>query len=673
MATESWVLDGVSLTSGNFSMLELVADPPKSRADWLAAADSENGALMREPFYENRVITMKLRVTQQASMDVALDQVAAIRDKFRNASRLPDGIALVWTPANSSRSRTFDVLSGEITEMPIAVSGQGVSWLLGQRPVFTIEMTCKPYWRGTETLTSTTSSSTPFVTLEIASVGGDAPALGRLIVTDTATQNRRHVEWGLESRNYNASTSLLVDSDNMVTSGFGGAGGTRTGAYDPNGTGNNVITATIHTVPLAVCGVGNLSHVGTFRVKARVFTNVSATRVRIAYRAGDGPLQSNLWAIPPVVNDWTEVDLGLITIPPKIMGTQRWTGQIDAYAATTGTKTLDIDYLVLVPVDEGYGKARATVASGGASAINGRDSFNGITAGTVLNARTAEAGGTWATSGAATDFTAWDAPLASDETMTRQTVSDALPGRYAVLGSTNYTDTAVSFELWRQFLGPIYLPFHIGAILRWTDASNHLRCDYRYETGNVAYLTIAKVVAGTETILTAKRVGAFAAGSWYALNATAFTSGRVLLSLVAAGPYGGSVFGTAEAQDSALATGGTLATGKPGFRDYSGHAAGSWRGFDNFIHSIPPAEPLVVYSGQKLEIRHDDVIRGDSTGTYYGRPQSYWGTRFTVPPGTSRVLVKARRNDVDTTADTSVIDATQIQVGTTLRGLVVPR
>jgi hypothetical protein len=72
-------------------------------------------------------------------------------------------------------------------------------------------------------------------------VTGDVPALGRLIVTDTATQSRRHVEWGLEGPlTYNSATSLLVDSDNMVTTGFAGRRRSRRARTTRTRPGNNV-------------------------------------------------------------------------------------------------------------------------------------------------------------------------------------------------------------------------------------------------------------------------------------------------------------------------------------------------------------------------------------------------------------------------------------------------
>jgi hypothetical protein len=108
MATESWAIDGVSLTSGNFVLLELTADPPKERQDWVSAADSESAALFRQPKHENRTITMKIRVTPQASMNAALDQVGAVVDKLRKASGTTTGCR--WcgrpgTPRGPRRSR----------------------------------------------------------------------------------------------------------------------------------------------------------------------------------------------------------------------------------------------------------------------------------------------------------------------------------------------------------------------------------------------------------------------------------------------------------------------------------------------------------------------------------------------------------------------------------------
>jgi hypothetical protein len=265
----------------------------------------------------------------------------------------------------------------------------------------TIAMKAKPYWYGTETLTSTTSSSTPFVTAELVNNSGDVPALGRLIITDTATQSRRHVEWGLEGPlTYNASTSLLIDSDDMVTSGFGGTATTQSGAYDPNASGNSVIGITARTTPAAVAGTGNLSHIGAFRVIARVYSDASTLETRLSWRESDGTLISNSWKPHRGNSLWQELDLGSVSISAVLAGTQRWTGQFEM-RTTSGTATARLDYAVLVPVSAGYGKARGTYTYS-PGVLSGLDDFSAITA--ALDADTADLGGTWATSGSATDF-----------------------------------------------------------------------------------------------------------------------------------------------------------------------------------------------------------------------------------------------------------------------------
>jgi hypothetical protein len=137
-------------------MMELNADPPRQRQDWIGAADSEASALVRQPLHENRKITMKLRVSpRRRRWTRRWIRSASLVDKLRSASASPDGVALVWTPTDSARSRTFTVLAGEIVG-PARVDLQAVLARDGDAHV-------------------DRESSTPFVTLEIAGVTGDVP------------------------------------------------------------------------------------------------------------------------------------------------------------------------------------------------------------------------------------------------------------------------------------------------------------------------------------------------------------------------------------------------------------------------------------------------------------------------------------------------------------------
>lgn len=664
---ESLEFDGLALNDAVFGLAEFSCPPPPERPEWIGAADSEAQLLVGTPKHENRDITLKLQVTPQVNMDLALDQVGALLDKCVKASKYQDGIELAWNPATSARFVTFDVLSAQITDLPVDWEN---GWL-AFAPTITVAMKAKPYWRGEETLTSTTSSSTPFVTAELVNNSGDVPALGRLIVTDTATQSRRHVEWGLEGPlTYNAATSLLIDSDDMVTSGFGGTATTQSGAYDPNASGNSVVGITARTAVAAMAGVGNLSHVGAFKVKARVYSDASTLSVRLSWRAADGPMSSNSWATHAGGSTWRELDLGTITIPAVLTGTQRWTGQVEV-KTSTGTATVRVDYLELIPTTCGYGKARGIYAYA-AGPLSGLDDFASTTAGSNLNTRTAVLGGSWATSGSTTDFQFSDD--LGGEQLKRSTTSDA-GYRFAVLGSSNYTDMQVE-SLVRQTSTPSTSSrLELGVIARWVDSSNYVRGTFAKSMPSLGIvlreLILTHVVAGVATSTTAVLPASLGSNAYYTIRLTAFSSGRAVLSLL--NEYATTTHATVETSSSALATGGALDDGKPGLIDANPNLDPITRYYDNVTVSTPPAEAVAVYSGQSIEFRHDDTIREDSTGTYYGRPQSYRGSRFLVPVGTSRVLVKARRNDVETAADDNVTDATQIQVGVTPRGLVVPR
>jgi hypothetical protein len=663
---EALSLDGLALNDGTtFGMITLSAPPPRERQNWIGAADSETQVLFGKPLHENRKITAQITVIAQSTMDLAHDKVAQIVDKLAKASKYPDGVALTWTPATGTRTVTFDVLAGEIIDLPIDWEN---GWL-AKSPTLTIEMTCKPYWRGTETVTSTSTFTTPLGTLEVTGVTGDVPALGRLIVTDNATQSRRHVEWGVEGLYYNSGTSLLLDSDSLVTSGFAGAGAVAVAAYDPNASGNNAVSVTLTTQTMAICGTGNQSHVGTFRVKARVYSD-SKIWVRLNWQSGDGPMTANAYANQPAIGFWSEVDLGTISIPPVVVGTQRWTGRIEAFALTSGP-LMYVDYLTLIPVREGYGKARATYSYSPGVVVS-RDDFTSTTAGVALNARVAPAGGTWATSGSATDFTFVDSisGVGTAEAIRRGTVSDASP-RFAILGSTVFTNCEVSVG---TYVGVTTSSgfVDLGVILRWVDSSNYIAAYRRFDSNGTATtyaLNIDQVIAGTVTNLASVSVPSLASSGLRTVRAVAYDTGRVIASLI----VGGAVAAVTEATSSALISGGALDDGKPGIFDRNTTAALPVRSYDDFAVATPAVEPIVVYSGRNLQVRYDDTLRQDSTGTYTGRPQSYRGSRFLVPVGTSRVAVKVRRNDIDAAPDENVTDSTQMAVGWTPRGLAIPR
>lgn len=659
MATfETFVLDGLTLSGDPTSSLivEAVNMPePAARPDWVTAADSEGAALLRDPEHENREITFRLRVGQQTTMDLALDRVSQVVDKLRKAVRTDGGIAMTWAPAGATRTVTFDVLFGTIDEIPITWDGDGAGWFQ-RTPVVPVKLTCEPYWRGTEILTATATATTPLVALEIASVGGDIPATGRLIITATTTA-RRYVEWGLDSANYvSPGVGLQVNSASLVTAGFAGVSGTRAGSLN-----TNVVATTLWgKQTTAVVGTGTLTHAGTFRVKARVYSSNDESGVfaRLVWQVGDGPFLPNPYTSPVVPGAWSEIDLGVVTIPKAASGAQTWSGRVEAYALTTG-EVLEVDYLLLVPAGDGYGRVRS-VSPTAAGPISAADEFIATTAGGALNARAAPAGGTWVTSGATTDFTFADAP-GVDETVSRATTGDTGVGRFAIIGTGTFAD--IDMRTKAQTTGGGAL--RMGVVARYVNATNYARAYIDWATSS---LVATVTVAGTTTQLGSK-VNYLVGGAYYQIRLVVAANGRLTAIL---GDANGTALQTIESYHSSLATGGALATGNVGLLDFGGTGAGT-RYYEWVFAYSRPAEQVAINAGRTLEIRADDVIRQDSAGTSYGRPPSYRGSRFTIPPGTSRVVVKTHRNDLEVAEHAPLGDSTTIQAAVTPRGLDVPR
>ncbi|MBA3297062.1 MAG: hypothetical protein H0U19_09010, partial [Acidobacteria bacterium] len=468
-SNESLILDGLQTNDAVTYSLESLSLPvPKKRPEWVGGGDSDGAILGREPLYENRTVQCRVRVEPQATMDLALAAVATLQDKLQEAER--GGIDLQWTPADSTKTYTLRVLMGEIDELPIVVQGDDAGWFV-KAPVASFSLTCAPFGYGAEVLGTPVTSTLPVVTVELAGVAGDVPAEGRLVITDNATQARRHVEWGLESRHYptTAPPGLILDSDSLVTTGFSGAGATQAGAYDPNATSPSVVLATLYDRPTAICGTGAQPHVGTFRVKARVWATSTDAKVRLTWQDGDGPYRSNTWVGVPLVDGWTELDLGVITINVTQAGTQRWTGRIDAYGEAAAS-SLYVDYLALVPAGEGYGLARAT-PSGVTGTLAATDTLASGTAGAVLDLRAAALGGSWSTGGASTDWAL--VATATGVIMARSAISDS-NYRRASLGTTNYTDTQVSCNVTTAIGTSTSAFIRTGVIARYVNSLNFL-------------------------------------------------------------------------------------------------------------------------------------------------------------------------------------------------------
>lgn len=671
---ERFDVNGLATNDGvRFELEELQAPPPKKRPRWIGHPDSDGEVLVEESRWENRQFRAKIRVVQQETMDEALDRIGELVDALQGCERTEGGAETLWSPAGSSRTLVFYALSAEIEEMPITPTGELAGWFI-EAPVVTITVTAKPFgYAAAEESTTAVTQALPQVTADIDDVGGDVAAEGRLVITDNATQDRRHVQWGLEK--VKRAEALLIDSDSLTVSGFSGTQTTRTGAYDPNASGNNVIRASvIATAPVPVCGTGSQTHVGTFRMKARVYATQDDIRVRFTYRVGVGQTETGDWVTVPNSGSFYEVDLGPVTIEELPAGTHSWSGEIHAIAGETAGD-IDVDYLLMYPTSGGYGKARSPLTST-PRVLDAHDDFAGGSG--DLSGRTSTSGDTWATAGQAGDF------QESGTAATRSTASAAslTQGRHATIGAT-LTDSETWADVSMQELGVEDQFALMAVLLRYTDASNFLALGLlRFATGGFggfggsggpghwgSYYVI-KRVGGVESV-----IGGGEASTWlgapdavYRLHASATADG--VWSLGIGSVVAPDAFGVISGYDADLVAGGALDDGKAGITDAATWTTGTYtRTFDNFASSAGGLSDPIIESGAFMEVRHDLVTR---LNFVYG-DSPYQGTGFWLPPGDSRLAVGARRADIDNYPSDNLTDSTTIRAYWRERFLAVPR
>jgi hypothetical protein len=396
--------------------------------------------------------------------------------------------------------------------------------------------------------------------------------------------------------------------------------------------------------------------------------------VRLSWQESSGRLQANDYVTPPAKGAWVDVDLGVISIPPALSGTQQWLGRIEAYGVTNDT--IDVDYLLLIPTDEGYGRAAFSQPFEAVQTLAARDEFDQA-AGVLNSGKTLPVGGTWATLGSPTDLTI----DATTHTVQRTAIGDGSfsspspgpsAGRFAIAGATTFTNALVQVSFKRSVNDTVVAQ---GVLARYIDDNNYALACFVRAGISVSYLIMRITVAGVTTTLFQNYKGGddvfIPADVFYAMRLVIDTAGRWFLWLW---PQSGepTTFPTAVGQDSGLATGGALASGKSGFFDSANTGTATTRSYDNFLTAVPFIDEM-LFAGRIAQFRTDGAIRQDSGGVAYGSIATR-GSRFALPPAgaegrTARVAVRAARVNVEDMANANVTDKLQAQVALTPRYL----
>jgi hypothetical protein len=524
-----------------------------------------------------------------------------------------------------------------------------------------------------------TETAKPCLIIDLANIKGDVPALGRFVIQDYQNQDQWWMVWGLQQRHRDSSVDAALFYEAEGRNALNGAV-VAAGTAPVSGSGNNVMRSAALTTTYAgvvstqATGGGNhLRHVGDFRVFARVFVPTSATgvvKVALDWAEGDFRRHTQNTEVTPGApkGTWALVDLGQVHLTRVLAGTQRWEGRVLAKSTVAGD-TVDVDCLIFIPVTEGSGQGQGIQQVETPTTFLARDEFD-QTAG-ALAGKTAPVGGVWAGAGHATDFTVDAASHTAQRTTTSDGGTQINSGRVDVHGAAAFAAQIVQAEvLWSAILttGTQYT----GIVARYVDINNFFALVFQNggTIGSFSHVFVIKVVGGTQTTIgqiacsfpttgtNPLRLTIDAAGRWFAYAGT-----QAPISLVASG------------QDPVLATGGALASGKGGIVDWNPSAQALTRSVDNFF-AAPATQDATMFAGRQVELRSDRIRRQDSTGALWTDPSKYEGDYLRIPPAgregrTSRIIVKAARNDPASAADAG-IDDISARLYYTPRYLVVP-
>lgn len=612
----------------SYPLTEASFPAPPQNVLYASSVDTE-GEIPVSRRFGNRTITIKLEMAESGASDILLD---ALQAKFAKLQQ--EGGTLKRTRKDGSTIRIYDIVAGDGWDPTL-----DITYYLGNLTSVTMSLPAKPVARGTSvTQADRTETTLPVLIATETGITGDTRALANSwLIDNDGTIDWWGLLWGIETDRYYTFTSssgaggLYYEAESRTPLS---AAATAVGPSGASGGGSNVVrSAALGLTHQAVMGTqasgggAHLSHVGLFRVFARVqtpSTNTDDTVVAFEYsqtgqftRGPDRVLDADLRS------KWLLVDLGYVNLPNPATGAVTWEGRVLARARDSDGvgNTVDVDFFFLVPCDHGSGEASAVLKVDAPTAYSARDEFN-QTAG-ALTGKTLPVGGTWVGAGDADDF-----QVSGSGTITRTAVSDAAStGRYVTASTPTLTNTLVSVDATMGTgLGPAS-----AVLARYTDANNWVMAS---ASNASTVLTISKRVAGTITTLASGTIlsrflALVVAGTPIVLTLLVDAGGRCFAWVSERGETLGTPI--VIVQDSALATGGALASGKPGIYDIQATAVANTRTYDNFTASAPPPD-AAVFAGQSMQVRYDGVFREDSAGTKYQSVSSYVGDYLTVPP-----------------------------------------
>jgi hypothetical protein len=313
---------------------------------------------------ENRQISLRFEIHGTSQTDTAT-RMRRLEAKIAKLADPNQGGTLRWTQPNGL-SVTFEI-TGVDSYDPVFDDGNGYSLYYEHAIVqVSLVLIAKPYALGDPKVVVTkTETSLPVLIADIPEVGGSAPALLTINVTNQGV-DKRTVWYGIENEHYDPAVTAPLFYQAETSKRWTGSVVSDPGASSGQVTSHAIPSlATVDTISpgLSAANIA-LPHVGMYRVFARANALHPASLRMVwwpSYISDSTPAQFNSWVpfqLPP--SSYEVLDLGLVDADGDLSG---WALIVEARDTnTTGVANrVLMDCLWLVPA-ELYGRVAMNTA-----------------------------------------------------------------------------------------------------------------------------------------------------------------------------------------------------------------------------------------------------------------------------------------------------------------------
>jgi hypothetical protein len=176
---------------------------------------------------------------------------------------------------------------------------------------------------------------------------------------------------GMRGKHYDAAAPVFIHSADMEPNSSSSVSVRTTGTAGAYGSGNNVIKSvggvSETATPDILALIEGLPHRGSYRAFVRCRANGADTSINLAWSSA-APGFSNNAPVHLPANTWVLADCGIVPFTTK---KNFPTGRIFIDGQATGSsQDIEINYLLLLPIDDGYAELTGPIPPNGSATIS---------------------------------------------------------------------------------------------------------------------------------------------------------------------------------------------------------------------------------------------------------------------------------------------------------------